>query len=171
MGACLVACAKTVKNKQTHTGLLHPDSVIVHELGKSLSNVLFSPKKVKCYHLLSKQGILDSEIQPVKGVVRDTLLATLTPNNISLIQYLLLSNTQSYSEDIISIEAPYRPIIEFEFIDKNKITASVIISISDRSWGIIYDGKEQFKYNYADARLLERFCNYFLNQYYKKVGK
>lgn len=172
MSCCFVACAKTpVHDDKTDECWNMPDSTVVKQLGTSLTRVLFSPKKVKCYHLLSKQNISEKEIQPVKGFVRDTLLTTLTKSQTAVLQYLLLSNTKSYSEDVVSIEAPYRPVIEFEFISKKKISASVIISISDRSWVIIYDGKEQFKYNYADARLLERFCNYFLSPYYKKTEK
>lgn len=172
MSCCFVACAETqIKTGNTNECWNRPDSVVAQQLGTGLTRVLFSPKKVRCYHLLSKQNISDKEIQPVKGFVRDTLLATFTPDKIAVLQYVLLSNTNSYSEDIVSIEAPYRPVIEFEFTDKKKVTASVIISLSDRSWVIIYDGKEQFKYNYADARLLERFCNHFLNPYYKRIKK
>ena len=80
-------------------------------------------------------------------------------------QYLLLSNSKSYAEEIISIEAPYVPVLEFEFIGNKKATASVIISMSDRSWTIMYDGKQQFEYNYVDARLVDRFCNFFINLY------
>ena len=161
-----VACAGTPKNKTIRDGWLKPDSTISQQLGASLSSLLFSPKKVVCYHLVHKQNVSDNEVQPIKGYVRDSVLAVFSDKQTEILQYLFLSNKESYSEDIISIEAPYIPIIEFEFIDKKKRTANVIISLSDRSWSIIYDEKEQFRYNYADAKLLERFCNCFLNSYY-----
>ena len=95
-------------------------------------------------------------------------MATFSREQIAILQYILLSNEKSYSEDIISIEAPYRPVLEFEFTGTKKSTASVVISLSDRSWAIMYDGKEQFRYNYADIRLFEEFCNIFIKKYHPK---
>lgn len=168
-----VACVDTANGKTSRDMWLRPDSTISQQLGASLTNVLFSPKKVTCYHLIRKKDITDKDVQPIKGYVRDSLLTVFTDKQTAVLQYLLLTNNKSYSEDIISIEAPYVPVIEFEFADKKKRVASVIISLSDRSWTIMYDEKEQFNYNYADARLLDRFCNLFLEGYYnaKNINK
>lgn len=168
MNISLGACAGTPKQTSASNDWNQPDSVISTQLGTSLKDVLFSPKKVKCYHLRQKQNIADNVIQPVRTYVRDTLLATFSKEQTAVLQYLLLNNEKSYSEDIISLEAPYRPVIEFEFTGAKKRFASVIISLSDRSWAIMYDGKEQFRYNYADARLFEQFCYYFINKYNPK---
>lgn len=161
----MVACAELSKGTKVKEPMIQLDSTISVHLGNSLSNLLFSPKKVTCYHLLHKRDISENEIQPVKGYVRDTLLATLTDKQTAVLQFVLLSNPNSYSEDIISVEAPYLPVIEFVFVDKKKNTASVIVSTSDRSWSIFFDGKEQFNFNYSDARLFERFCMQFLEKY------
>lgn len=168
MNFCFTACAETPKSQKTGSEWNQPDSVIADQLGNSLKEILFSPKKVKCFHLLQKQNIAENEVQPVKTYVRDTLLTALSNEQTAVLQYLLLNNDKSYSEDIVSIEAPYRPVLEFEFADKKKRTASVVVSLSDRSWAIMYDGKEQFRYNYADARLLEQFCDYFIKMYHPK---
>ena len=168
---CMMACAESPKGPAVKEPWIQPDSTISVQLGNSLSNLLFMPKKVVCHHLLHKQNISENEIQPVKGYVRDTLLATLTDKETAVLQFLLLSNPNSYSEDIISIEAPYLPVIEFVFTDKKKNTASVIVSTSDRSWSIFYDGKEQFNFNYSDARLFERFCKQFLDKYNPKTSQ
>ena len=168
MNFSFMACAGTPKQKIAKNDWNQPDSVIASQLGTSLKEVLFSPKKVNCYHLLQKQNIAENEIQPVKSYVRDTLLTAFSKEQTAVLQYLLLDNEKSYSEDIISIEAPYRPVLEFEFIGAKNRKASVVVSLSDHSWGIMYDGKEQFKYNYADVRLFEKFCNYFIKKYHPK---
>jgi len=170
MSLSFTACALPPfgKKKVACEEWMQLDSLIKQELSNSLTETLFSPKKVRCYHLLHKQEIKKGDVQPIKGYVRDTLLCNLQTDQIAVFQYLLLSNAQSYSEEIISIEAPYIPILEFEFIGNKKKLASVIISLSDRSWCIIYDGKLQFKYNYADAKLFERFCKYFVELYINK---
>ena len=163
-----MACAGT-PNGKTKTGdadWITVDSTITRELGRSLTDVLFSPKKVECYHLLREKNIDKDVIQPLEGFIRDYKIGTMNLKQIGVLQFTLLSNTRSYSEDIVSIEAPYVPVIEFEFIGNKKRTASVIISTSDRSWVIVYDGKEQFKYNYADAQLIDRFCKSLLDKYY-----
>lgn len=163
------ACAEFKRgNKKVSEEWMLPDTAITQCIGNSLSDILFAPKKVKCYHLIKKRDIGEKDIQPIKGVVRDTLLCTLTDAQKAVLQYVLLGNIRSYSEEIISIEAPYIPALEFEFIGRRKVAASVIISLSDRSWIIMYDGKQQFKYNYADAQLFERYCNYFMNLYLNK---
>lgn len=168
MNFSFTACAGAPKSQKISSEWNQPDSVIANQLGNSLKEILFSPKKVKCFHLLQKQSIAENEVQPVKTYVRDTLFATLSNEQVAVLQYLLLNNEKSYSEDIISVEAPYRPVLEFEFTDKKKRTANIIVSLSDRSWAIMYDGKEQFRYNYADVRLFEQFCNYFIKMYHPK---
>lgn len=166
MCGSILACAENPKGDKNAEKVLTPDTTVVKELGNSLSNLLFAPQKVKCYYISKKKNIPEGQYQPIKGFARDSLLATLSSKEIAIIQYLLINNKGSYSFDKIAIEAPNIPELEFEFSAGKKKIASVIISTSDRTWQIMYDGKQQIKYNYADARSLERFCQHYINLYY-----
>lgn len=171
LSLCICACASTPKEKKVAQNHLAPDSLIIKELGNSLTTLLYSPKQVKCYHISKKKEIKENEIQPIKGFVRDTLISKLDAGQTAILQFLLINNRDSYSKDSIAIEAPNIPELEFEFSAGRKKIASIIISTSNRRWQVIYDGKKQFECYYADAKSLERFCQYFITNYYNNKPK
>lgn len=150
---------------------MSPDTLIYNQLGQKLTDILFMPDSVKCYYLAHKDSIGEKDSFAVKGYVRDTLLAILNEKQTSILQYILLSNKGNYSQDSIKIEAPYMPIIEYKFLKKENPPASVVLSTSDRTWGVFYEDKQQFKYNYTDSHVIERFCDYFLNMYNRNTKK
>ena len=150
---------------------LTPDSTICSHLDGDLKKVLFMPDSVKCYVLVQKDSISEKGLSPVENYVRDSLMAEFGVRETTVLQYVLLSNPQSYSTDSVKIEAPYLPILEFVFSRENSSSASVILSVSDRSWAIMYDNKQQFRYNYADWRTVERFCSFYINEYFKTKEK
>ena len=168
--AGMTSCsAKTPKGGQPDP-LFRPDSAVCKSLGKSLTEILFSPNKVKVYSLRGVENVDKNDIEIEDHFVRDTLIATLDVKHISLLQYLLLANEENYKNDSLPIRAPYLPQIEFEFTKKKGQIAHVVLSVNDRTWTIIYDGKTQFNWNYANKALVGRFCNYFI-ELEKKMKK
>ena len=155
--------AKTTRGTLT-TSLFAPDSVVYKSLGKSLSEILFSPSKVKVYSLKGVENVGESDVEIEDHFVRDTLIATMDANQVALLQYLLLTNEENYKNDSTQIRAPYLPQLEFEFTKKKGQVAHVVISVNDRTWTVIYDDKVQFNWNYANKRIVTRFCNYFIEQ-------
>lgn len=101
--------------------------------------------------------------------VRDSLIAKLSVSQINMLQFNLLSDEENYKEDSIKVRSPYVPCIEFCFEKKKKNPVHVIVSLSDFSWTIVYDDKKQGNWNYADKRLMERYCKMILGDIYKKV--
>lgn len=160
------SCIKSADNDW-----LISDSIVINQFGKSLTQVLFAPEEVRCYHLSYNDSTKSDKILMEEGYVRDTLLAVLDEKQIGALQYILLSNSKSYSIDSIKVESPCLPIIEFEFTVEKMDTANVVLSLSDNSWSIFYDGKQQFNYNYADHEIMERYCRTFLNLYNPKMKK
>lgn len=142
---------------------LMPDSAAYNVLGKHLATILFSPQSVKCYHLIGKEEVKKGDIEIEQHFVRDTLLATLKPTEIAILQYALIKPAKSYSQDSIKVMSPYMPILEFEFT-KKKEKAHVVISLSDLSWTVIYDDKNQFNFNYANQELISQFCKYYISK-------
>lgn len=145
------------------------DSIVINRLGDSLSQTIFIPDIVKCYHLSYKDSIdQKTDTQVVDGYVRDSLIVILNTSQTAVLQYLLPSNVRNYSTDTIQVQSPYRPHWEFEFMKQDTLSASIVISISDHSWQIVKEGKLQLSYNYVDIKAVERFCDYFLDMYISK---
>lgn len=163
---CISSCFSTKKCVEANeTNWIMSDSVVASYLDENLSNLLSAPDSVKCYSLMYKVG------KETKGYMRDTLLAILDCEQIAILQYLLVGNPYSYKVDSMKIEAPYIPIIEYEFLKKDSLPASIIVSTSDRSWSLSRKGKKLLKNTYSDAHMIERFCDYFLNMRTLKAGK
>lgn len=147
---------------------LFADSVISEKLGDELSDKLFAPDEVKCYSIVYKDSIGEKDVVLTKNFVRDTLIAKVSPSQLSILQFVLLCNETNYSKDSIKIQSPFRPVVEFEFVKKNHNNSSIVFSLSDHTWMIVEGGVKKLQYNYCDSKLLERFCNLFLES--KKGG-
>ena len=154
-------CAKTSKGRQTDP-MFEPDSAVCKSLGKSLTEILFSPNKVKVYSLKGVENVGKNDIEVEDHFVRDTLITTLDAKQIALLQYLLLANEENYKDDSVQIRSPYIPSLEFEFVKKKAQTAHILISLQDRTWTIVYDDKVQCNWNYTNKELIKRFSNYFV---------
>jgi hypothetical protein len=166
LGACASKPQKGA-DKPICAEWIKPDSAAYNKLGKRLATVLFAPQSVKCYHLIGKEKVEKGDVEIDKNFVRDTLLATLKPGEIAVLQYSLLKPAKSYRKNSVVVMSPYMPILEFEFT-KKKEKAHVVISLSDVSWTIFYDDKKQFNYNYANEDLVAQFCNYYVSLYYSR---
>lgn len=167
LSVCLLLCISSCFNckkcmKGNETNWIMSDSIVTKKLNENLSELLSIPDSVKCYSLTYKVD------NTTKGYARDTLLAILDSKQIAILQYLLVGNPHSYKVDSMKIEAPYIPIIEYEFLKKDSLPASIIISTSDRSWSLSYKGNKLFEYTYSSAHEIERLCNYFLNMCTRK---
>ena len=155
--------AKSAKGNQPDP-MFSPDSVVQKNLGKTLSEILFSPTKVKVYSLKGVENVGKNDVEIEDHFVRDTLIATLDAKQIAVLQFLLLASKENYKNDSVQIRAPYLPQLEFEFTKKKGQTAHVVISVNDRTWTVVYDDKVQFNWNYSNKPLTTRFCNYFIEK-------
>lgn len=159
----MTSCSAKGTKKSLEKGMITPDSVAYQALGKSLSEILFSPTKVNVYSLKAKDRVGKNDVEVEDHIVRDSLIATLSKEEIAILQYILLSDGESYKNDSIIVRSPYVPVIEFEFV-KKKAEAQIVVSLSDRTWTLFYDDKKQFNWNFADKKAVIRFCKHYLNQ-------
>lgn len=160
----MMSCsAKAVKDNWAES-MFAPDTMVYKSLGKTLSEILFSPAKVNVYSLKSVETIGKDDVVIEDHFVRDTLITSMNVKQIAVLQYLLLGNKDNYQNDSIQIRAPYLPQLEFEFIKKKGLTAHVVVSVNDRTWTVLYDDKVQFNWNYAHKKLIARFCDYFIER-------
>lgn len=156
LSSCI--CVKGNSDKS----ISQPDSVVYYTLGKTMSEVLFNPSKVTCYKVRGKSVVdrVDYELEP--HYVRDSLVCKLDIVQIGILQFNLLLDEENYREDSIKVRSPYVPCIEFCFEKKKMEPVHIIISLSDYSWTILFDDKKQGNWNYADKRLMQRYCNMIL---------
>lgn len=143
---------------------IRPDSSVCRMLGKSMTEVLFNPKKVTCYAVLGKSSVGKEDFELEPHYVRDSLVAKLSAAQVSLLQFNLLSDEENYKEDSVKARSPYVPCMEFFFERKKMEPVHVLVSLSDFSWTIICDDKKQGNWNYADKRLMERYCKMILGE-------
>ena len=170
-GGCFAACSpaekKVIVQRPEPLAVaewMAPDSIALGHLGNRLSNLLLNASKVLVYRLTPREQVNSDDVEIVPHFVRDTLLGTLNKEQMAILKYSLISCGANYFNDSTLIPlAPYYPIIEFEF-ERKKQVAHVFVSLSDFKWGVNFDGKQQFLFNYADCITLHRICNYFLNR-------
>lgn len=168
----LTACAWGPKKAKTEKPIcaewLMPDSIVIDKLGNRLTSVLFAPQSVRCYSLVGKEKVEEKDIEIEANFVQENLLGILRPNEIAVLQYALLKPSKSYENDSTKVMSPYIPAIAFEFRRKDE-KANVVISLSDMTWTVVYDGKAQFNYNYANKDLISQFCKFYINHKSKQT--
>lgn len=156
---CMASCGEL--GRKTPIKTIHPDSTVYAMLGRTMSDVLFNPSSVTCYTLKGKKEVASSDFQVEPHWVRDSLIGKLSPEAYGILQFALIANGENYTNDTLRIRAPYIPVLEFEFRKKKEVVY-VLVSISDRTWTIMYDDKRQVHFNYHDCELIERYCDLFL---------
>lgn len=154
---------KMKKESKPAVYAIQPDSNTYTILGKTMTDILFSPSKVTCYAVKGKAQVDKTDFELEPHYVRDSLIVKLTPSQVALFQFLVLSDKSNYSQDSIKVRSPYVPHLELCF-EKKKQQVHVLISQSDFSWTICYDDKKQGNWNYAEKRLVRRFCNMISNR-------
>ena len=154
---------KMKKESKPAVYAIQPDSNTYTILGKTMTDILFSPSKVTCYAVKGKAQVDKTDFELEPHYVRDSLIAKLTPSQVALFQFLVLSDKSNYSQDSIKVRSPYVPHLELCF-EKKKQQVHVLISQSDFSCTICYDDKKQGNWNYAENRLVRRFCNMISNR-------
>lgn len=159
------SCGSQTSNKPLTTyKRIQPDSSVQKILGDTITNLLFNPKKITVYSLSNREPDKSrKEIEVCPNFVRDSLLTVLQPDLCAILQFNLLADSVNYKNDIDRVKSPYRPLLEFEFTCK-KESASVLISLSDYTWAIMYKSKEICRFNYANKQLLFRFKQLILNK-------
>ena len=160
--SCIGTSEKTAKYD------IQPDSAVYATLGKTMSEVLFNPTKVTCYTIKGKATVAKNDYELEPHYVRDSLVAKLNANQISILQFILLADIENYKEDSLKVRSPYVPYVEFCFEKKKQQPVHVIISLSDFSWTVVFDDKRQFNWNYENKRLMECYCKMILGDSYIK---
>lgn len=150
------------KGKQVNAAFI-PDSAMCARLGNTVADVLFNPTKIVCYSLTGKAEVEKEDVEIESHYVRDSEIGVLSSKMLPVLPFILTTDEANYSRDSIQVKSPYMPQLEFEFIKKN-VQAHVLISLSDYSWTLIYDGKKQFNYNYQNKRAITRFCDMIIKQ-------
>ena len=155
-------------NKKTTKYSIQPDSTVYYTLGKTMSDILFSPTKVTCYTIQGKSTVSETDFELEPHYVRDSLIAKLDDEQISILQFNLLTDDANYHQDSLRVRSPYVPCVEFCFEKKKQQPVHIIVSLSDFSWTILYDDKRQGNWNYADKLLMERYCKMILGKVFNK---
>lgn len=153
---------KAKKEPKPVTYAIQPDSSVYSTLGKTMTDILFSPNKVTCYAIKGKAQVDKEDYELEPHYVRDSLIAKLSLNQIAMLQFLVLSDKNNYMQDSVKVRSPYVPSLEFCF-EKKKQQVHVLISQSDFSWTIFYDDKKQGNWNYAEKRLVGRYSKMICN--------
>lgn len=134
------------------------DSLITQFIGDTVSNILFNPTKVTLYFTKNRKKKNEEEIEIADGFIRDTLVKKLKPEELSILQFILLSDTLNYHKNSVQIKSPYMPLYEFVFTKKKK-SVQVLISFSDNYWEIKRNNITVCKYNFVCREQLQRFIN------------
>lgn len=164
MAACDFFSERKAKEIPVCNDWIHPDSIAYRILGKRLTDVLINAKTVNVYSLNYKDTVNSDDVEIEPHFVRESLLGTLTRDQATVLKYTLIANGANYHRDsTFIVMSPYCPVIEFEFARKKEI-AHVIVSLSNYTWTVKYDGKLQFNYNYASGTFVKRFCDYFFKK-------
>lgn len=158
--SCSARSKSEAETRKTSPEWMCPDSIAYSHLGKNLSNLLFSPKTVKCYSITWEDTVTQAQLEPYFR--QDSLLQKLSKEEIAIIQFALLSDGDNYTRDSIVVMSPYRPCLDIEFCNK-KEKAHLLVSLSDFTWTILYDDKKQFNFHYH-SRSFERLCKKYLNK-------
>ena len=111
---------KTKKEPKPVTYVIQPDSNTYAILGKTMTDILFSPSKVTCYAVKGKAQVDKSDLELESHYVRDSLIAKLSPSQIAMFQFLVLSDKSNYSQDSVKVRSPYVPQLELCFEKKKQ---------------------------------------------------
>lgn len=162
-----VSCTSQKSCQAADRGLLESfDSIVCSHLDQQLSDILFSPDSVLCYHLSYKDTISKEDVQTLQGYVRDSLIARLDSVQTSMLQSLLPAEPRNYNVDSVKVQSPYFPILEFEFNKRKHTSVGIVVSLSDHVWQVAKEGKVMLSYNYANKDSIECFCEQFIDKYY-----
>ncbi|MBO4850224.1 MAG: hypothetical protein J5529_04890 [Prevotella sp.] len=158
----LWGCQPTKPNK-----MLTPDSIVCKQLGTSLAQLLSSPSTVKCYAVRNVRQPSETDFAFTENFVLGELITKLSRQEVAILEFLIPSNEANYHVNPAKVKSPYMPRLAFEFA-KGKKKAWLLVSLANMSWSIYYDGKTQFTYDYVERDVIERFCNYFIQQQAQK---
>ena len=143
-----------------------PDDTITNHLGNTLTEILFNPQKVICYAVEREDSISSDQLEP--NFSRGEQICKLSKEEIAIIQFSLLSNQENYVNDTLLVMCPYIPKLDFEFTGRKGKKANLLISPSDFSWSILFDGKKQFRFN-THSIDMKRLCNFYIQEGRKRV--
>ena len=140
-------------------------AVAIQQLGDSLCHLLFTADTVNVYTLKGKEQPDSTDIVvSADGYVRDTLSCMMPVDSLNVLRLALLNDSNSYYRDTTySVRSPYMPVLELEFT-QNTNRASILISLTDKTWSVIRQGRMLFNCTYADPQVLERITLYYIER-------
>lgn len=157
---CYIGCS--AQNKRRDCGLLQPDTVVQKLYGDSVSQVLFNPRKVKCYLL---DGINRyAKASPTKkkdtqrfiaGYPISIVVGPIDLSFYSVVQSLMMSRL-NYEFNEYEYKTPFSPYVCYE-VSNGVDVVNILFSFNRKSWAVEYKGRlVEAKYS-CEAFLLEYF--------------
>ena len=134
----------------------NPNDSIIYHLGDTLTDLLFNPQKVVCYSVEPQDSVSTDQLEPY--FKRGESIRKLSKEEIAIMQFSLFSDPDNYVNDTLVVMSPYIPRLDFEFTGRKGKKANIIISLSDFSWSVLFDGKKQFRFNNHSKDMM-RLCN------------
>ncbi len=158
-GVGLMACAQSAPKKLPIKNIgatfTTPDSTIVEAIGDTIIDVLTAPSKVNVYLIepKSEPAATDHEVEP--HFIRGQYIGTLDKKFIDVVNYVLVTDPQNYSNDSTAVQTFYMPVVELEYV-KKKQSVSVVISPNDGTWSVVSHKKCIFNHNFKNSTLVNR---------------
>ena len=141
-------------NTQKHlitNSIIIPDSTVVNFYGKEITDILFSPEKVKIYKVRPKTKA-DSTVQIIGEFAVDSLLGELDKSYYSILQFMLHDST-NYRFDSSINKCQFSPYIAYEFSRQQK-KVSVLLNLGCKQWGVAYKDTMFYEENNCEYELV-----------------
>lgn len=137
------------------------DPYITGPHAKMVKDILSNPEQVICYRLAETDDIDiktgDTEKLDIYWI-RTNISKKLNEEEREILFSNLLHNEVNYQKEMALMSSPYVPVVDFQLIHKGK-SIDVLVSLSDKSWTIIYDGIRVFNNRYNNGFDFGEFIN------------
>ena len=171
-----MSCWATGEKKITpakRTCAILPDSSTKAIYGDTISALIFSPKTVKLYKVLSGVTPADND-KTIGGYKVERELGKIEKNCYPVLQFLL-ADSCSYSDNKIVPAKPFMPSYAVEFAAK-KDKVYLVFSFGSREFAMVRNGVCQKYQQIQNTRLFIRFFqnlvdDQFLNEQIKNIQK
>ncbi len=150
-GVLLIFLSCNNQKQLIESSVIKPDSTVSDFYGKEISNIIFSPEKVKVYKIRPKTKA-DSTIKIIGNFAVDSLLGELDKSYYSILQFMLHDST-NYRFDSLINKCQFSPHIAYEFSKNNK-KASILLNLGCKQWGVSYKDTVFYEENNCEYKLL-----------------
>lgn len=156
--ACSAACSMFASNDngkpQSKPLLICPDDSVVKVMGDSIASIVFNPKTVMLYELDPSAKVGDND-RTIGGVKVKQEVGKVQKDYYPIVLFML-SDSLSYSDEIIVPARPFVPRMALEFKQK-KESVFILFSFGSREISAVKNGKELWHKHINDSRKYVRF--------------